>query len=67
MSEMADRHKYRPISFRPPEDDRLWLEEHAAATGAPVRKLLALALAEYRQRREAPSSPRTSGSESTGP
>jgi hypothetical protein len=44
----GDRHKYRPISFRPTEDDREWLEKHAAETASPVRAILADALAAYR-------------------
>ena len=49
---MADRHKYTPIRFRPPEADRLWLLEYADTTGIPVNAVLAEALAEYRARRE---------------
>ena len=45
---MADRHKSKPISFRPPEGDRLWLASFAAETGRPLRAVLAAALAEYR-------------------
>jgi hypothetical protein len=45
---MTDRHKHQPITFRPPEGDRAWLYEHAERTGLPVRRVLVLALAEYR-------------------
>ena len=49
---MPNRQKYRPISFRPPEADRLWLLEYADKAGRPVNAVLAEALAEYRSRRE---------------
>jgi hypothetical protein len=57
------KHKYPPISFRPPEGDRLWLLEYARRTGRPVNWLLAEMLAaerrriERQQRRAAPLSP----------
>lgn len=47
---MIDRHKVRPISLRPPEGDRAWLDEYAKQTGKPVRRILAEALAEYREK-----------------
>jgi hypothetical protein len=47
---MIDRHRVNPISFRPPEGDRAWLEQHAEQTGKPVRRILAEALAEYREK-----------------
>ena len=47
---MADRHKYAPVRFRPPEPDRLWLMERAEKTGRAVNAILADALAEYRAR-----------------
>jgi hypothetical protein len=53
---VADRHKYAPIRFRPPEPDRLWLLEQAAKTGRPVNAVLAEALAEYRARHDEPES-----------
>lgn len=49
---MPNQQKYRPISFRPPEADRLWLMEHAASTGRAVNAILVAALAEYRERQE---------------
>jgi hypothetical protein len=49
---VPNQHKHPPIAFRPPEGDRAWLLEHAAATGEPVNRILARALAEYRARRE---------------
>lgn len=49
---MPNQQKYRPISFRPPEADRLWLVGFADQTGRPVNAILAEALAEYRTRRE---------------
>ena len=45
---MSDRHKYKPVRFRPPESDRLWLVEHSSATGRAVNAVLADALAAYR-------------------
>jgi hypothetical protein len=43
------RHKHPPIPFRPPEGDRVWLLAYAAQTGLPVNRILAEALAAYRQ------------------
>lgn len=48
----ADRHKYKPIRFRPPEADRLWLMERHEKTGRAVNAILADALAEHRARIE---------------
>jgi hypothetical protein len=48
----TDRHKQNPISFRPPGADRDWLEQHAEKTGKPVRRILAEALAEYRDKHD---------------
>lgn len=50
---MPNQQKYRPISFRPPEADRLWLVAEHERTGRPVNAILAEALAEYRQRHTA--------------
>ena len=50
---MPNQQKYRPISFRPPEADRLWLAQNAKETGRPVNAILVEALAEYRARRTA--------------
>ena len=49
---MSGQHKYNPIPFRPPERDRAWLLDHAKETDRPVNAILAVALAEYRERRE---------------
>lgn len=49
---MPNQQKYRPISFRPPEADRLWLAAYAKQANRPVNAILAEALAEYRARRE---------------
>ena len=71
---MTDRHKYKPVRFRPPESDRLWLVEHAATTGRAVNAVLADALAAYRATvsgpttsgpATAPSGPTTSASGAT--
>lgn len=45
---MGGPHKRAPLSFRPPEADRAWLEAYAARTGQPVNRVLAAALAAYR-------------------
>lgn len=58
---MPDRHKRLPISFRPPEADRAWLESYAERTGRPVRAILAEALARYRAEAEAATAPQASG------
>lgn len=47
---MPSQHKHPPVSFRPPEDDRRWLYEHAAETGQSVGAVLSQALAEHRKR-----------------
>ena len=49
---MPSQHKHPPVPFRPPEEDRLWLFEHAKATGQPVNRILAEALAAYRAARQ---------------
>jgi hypothetical protein len=52
---MPNQQKYRPISFRPPEADRLWLAGYAEQTGRPVNAILAEALREYRDARTLPA------------
>jgi len=47
---MSSQHKYNPISFRPPEGDRVWLVEQAKEWDMPVNELLTRALREYRAR-----------------
>jgi hypothetical protein len=49
---MTDRHKRRPIPFRPSEGDESWLRDHAKRTGQAVNAVLAAALAAYRARYE---------------
>ena len=49
---MSGQHKHNPIPFRPPEDDRAWLLEHAEETARAVNAILAEALAAYRKRNE---------------
>jgi len=49
---MPSQHKHPPIGFRPPEADRAWLLEHARLTGKPVNRILAEALAAYREARQ---------------
>jgi len=50
---VPSQHKHPPIAFRPPEGDRAWLLEYAAATGRAVNAVLAEALAAYRAAQEA--------------
>lgn len=45
---MPSQHKYPPLRFRPPEDDRIWLIDLAEKTGRAVNAILADALREYR-------------------
>lgn len=47
---MSDRHKHRPITFRPPERDRARLLAYVARTGQPLRAVLAQALAQFLDR-----------------
>ena len=54
---MPNQQKYRPVSFRPPEGDRLWLYAYAEATGHAVNAILAEALAVYRAAVEAKRTP----------
>jgi hypothetical protein len=51
---VADRHKNDPITVRLPEGDRVWLYEQAAATGRPVRAIIADVVAAYRAASEPP-------------
>ena len=44
---MVNQHKHPPISFRPPEADRVRLLQYAAATGQPVNAVLSAALREF--------------------
>ena len=57
----ADRHKYKPFRFRPPESDRLWLVEHSSATGQAVNAVLSAALAAYRANQCGPTTMAGSG------
>lgn len=41
---MPNQHRSNPVTFRPPEDDRVRLHEAAAATGRPVGAILTEAL-----------------------
>jgi len=52
---VADRHKHPPITLRLPEGDRVWLYEQEAATGRPVRAILADAVAAYRRSARTPT------------
>lgn len=52
---MTDRHKYRPVTYRPSPDDWAWVLAYAEATGqagpsedATIRRHLGYALTEYR-------------------
>ena len=58
---MPDRHKHKPLRFRPPETDLLWLLEHSAETGRAVNAVLSDALAAYRQSLSGPTTVAPSG------
>ena len=47
-----DRHRYPPISFRPPEKDRVWLLAYAEKHDLAVGAVLSIALAEFRSNRD---------------
>ena len=49
---LPSHHKHPPIRFRPPEADRLWLLDSAKRKGLPVNRVLAEALAEYREKHD---------------
>ncbi len=49
---MSSQHKRNPVTFRPPEGDRVWLYAYAEAADRAVGAILSEALAEYRERRE---------------
>jgi hypothetical protein len=49
---MPSQHKHPPVSFRPPETDRLWLFTYAKTAGKAVNAVLAEALAAYRAEKE---------------
>jgi len=41
---MPSKHKHPPLSYRPPEAERLWLLERAQRTGEPVNAILTAAV-----------------------
>ena len=45
---MPNQQKYRPISFRPPEGDRLWLLAYKEQTGQPMNAILTEAVQRLR-------------------
>jgi hypothetical protein len=49
---VPNQQKYRPLSIRPPEADRLWLIGHAERTGRPLNAVVAEAIADYRAKHE---------------
>lgn len=49
-SRPGDRHRHKPIAYRPPEDAREWLIAHAEATGMKVSALITQAVRELRER-----------------
>lgn len=49
---MPSQHKANPVTFRPPECDRLWLVTFAEKTGRAVNAILTEALADYRTKHE---------------
>lgn len=44
-----DRHKKKPVMFRPPETDRKWLYTYARENQRTVNDILSEALTEYRK------------------
>jgi hypothetical protein len=49
---VPNQQKYRPLSIRPPEADRLWLITYAASTGRALNAIIAEAIADYRAKHE---------------
>lgn len=41
---MPGQHKHTPLRFRPPEAERLWLEQRQAETGEPMNAILTAAV-----------------------
>lgn len=41
---MPGQHKHTPLRFRPPEAERLWLEQRQAQTGDPMNAILTQAV-----------------------
>lgn len=37
---MPDRHKVKPLRFRPPEAERRWLADYQERTGKPMNAIL---------------------------
>ena len=52
---MSDQHKRNPVTFRPPEEDRVWLYAHAETSDRSIGSVLSEALARYRTETEAVS------------
>jgi hypothetical protein len=46
---MSDRHRFPPLTFRPPADIREWLANLAETTGQPVGTIIVDALQEYKE------------------
>ena len=42
--QVPSQHKHSPLRFRPPEAERVWLQERAERTGEPVNAILTLAV-----------------------
>jgi hypothetical protein len=37
---MADRHEHKPLRYRPPAAERLWLASYKEQTGKPMNAIL---------------------------
>lgn len=48
----TDRHKTRPLRFRPPEPERLWLATYQEQTGKPMNAILTEAVRALRAQSE---------------
>lgn len=46
---MSDRHKFPPLTFRPPVEIRTWLMDLSESTGQPVGTIIVDALQEYKE------------------
>lgn len=50
---MPGQHKHTPLRFRPPEAERLWLEQRQAETGDAMNAILTAAVRALRAQHDA--------------